>query len=70
MKKYKINYFTSTDDIIKCAIVERFNRTLRNRIYRFLSHNSTKRYINVLQDIVESYNNSFHRTIGMSPSHH
>lgn len=68
MKKYKINYFTSTDDVIKCAIVERFNRTLRNRIYRFLSHNSTKRYIDVLQDIVQSYNNSFHRTIGMAPS--
>lgn len=68
MKQHKINFFTSTDDVIKCAIVERFNRTLRSRIYRYLSHASTKRYIDVLKEIVHSYNKSFHRTIGMSPN--
>lgn len=67
-KKYKINFFTSTDDVIKCAIVERFNRTLRTRLYRYLHYYETKRYIDDLGEIVTSYNNSFHRTIQMSPS--
>uniref|UniRef100_A0A158P5N7 Integrase catalytic domain-containing protein n=1 Tax=Tetranychus urticae TaxID=32264 RepID=A0A158P5N7_TETUR len=63
-----INFFTSTDDVIKCAIVERFNRTLRTRIYRYLHYYNTRRYIDDLQKIVKSYNNSYHRTIQMSPS--
>ena len=66
--KYKINFFTTTDDATKAAIVERFNRTLRTRIYRYLYYYNTKRYIDDLEKIVQSYNNSFHRTIGMAPS--
>lgn len=66
--KYNIKFFTSTDGVIKCAIVERFNRTLRSRIYRYLFHNMTERYIDVLQKIIDSYNNSYHRTIKMTPS--
>ena len=65
--QFGINFFTSTDDVIKCAIVERFNRTLRIRIYRYLYHYNTRRYIDVINKIVASYNNSFHRTIQMAP---
>ena len=68
MEKYRVKFFTSTDDVIKCAIVERFNRTLRSRIYRYMTYKSSKRYIDVIDDIVDSYNKSFHRTIGMAPS--
>ena len=67
MKKYGINFFTTTEGVIKCAIAERFNRTLRSRIYRYLYHNNTKRYIDVLPSIIMSYNKSFHRSIKMTP---
>ena len=64
MKENNINFFTTTDDAIKCAIVERSNRTLRERIYRFMHHNKyIIRYINDLQKIVTGYNNNYHRSI-------
>uniref|UniRef100_A0A158P4A7 Integrase catalytic domain-containing protein n=1 Tax=Tetranychus urticae TaxID=32264 RepID=A0A158P4A7_TETUR len=68
MEKHNINFFTTTDDTIKCAIAERFNRTLRTRIYRYLYHTRSKRYIDALSSIVSSYNHSYHRSIKMSPS--
>ena len=67
MQSYGIHFFTTTDDTIKCALAERFNRTLRERIYRYLYHHNTNRYIDVLPRIVEAYNNSYHRTLKMSP---
>ena len=70
-KKYltenNIHSFSTSQDT-KAAIVERFIRTIQNRIYRFLSAENTLRYIDALQDIVTSYNNTRHRTIGISPS--
>lgn len=67
LKEQKIHLFHTSQDT-KCAIVERFNRTLQDKIYRYMSANQTKRYIKVLQDIVHGYNNSKHRTIGISPA--
>ena len=68
MEDYGIHFFTTTDDTIKCALAERFNRTLRERIYRYLYHHNTNRYIDALPEIVESYNNSYHRVLKMSPA--
>ena len=59
-------YFNYSDK--GACIVERFNRTLMTRIYKYMLHNNTKRYVDVLDDIVKSYNESFHRTIKCSPS--
>ena len=67
MRTYNINFFTTTDTV-KCAIVERFNRTLRERIYRYLYHTNSHRYIDNLQDLVNAYNLSYHRSIGMAPA--
>ena len=52
----------------KAAVVERFNRTLKTRIWTYFSANETKRYIDVLPEIVTAYNNSYHRSIGMPPA--
>jgi len=38
-------------------------------MWKYFTYNNTSRYVDVLQDLVYSYNNTFHRTIGMSPSH-
>lgn len=66
--KNNIIYFTTQNSTIKCAMVERVNRTLKNRIFRFMTHKGTKKYIDVLPDIVQSYNDSIHRTTKMAPS--
>ena len=68
LNSLNINHFTTTSDGIKCAIAERFNRTIRSRIYRYLFHKNTHKYNDVLQQIVDGYNNSFHRAIKMKPS--
>ena len=62
-----INFFTSKDERIKCAIVERFNRTLKKRMFTYFTARGTRRYIDILDDLLENYNNSHHRTIKMCP---
>lgn len=52
----------------KSAIIERFNRTLKEMMWKYFTANSTHRWIDVIQDLVDQYNNRKHRTIGMSPN--
>ena len=65
MRRHGISHFASESDQ-KAAVVERFNRTIKTRIYTFLSDRGTARWVDVIQDSVKAYNNSFHRTIGMA----
>ena len=57
LRKHEIEIFTSNDADIKCAIVERFNRTLMSKIYRYLTKHNSRRYLDVLPDIINNYNN-------------
>jgi transposase InsO family protein len=59
-------YYTNSEK--KAAVVERFNRTLKTRIWTYFSAQQTRKYVNVLQKIVNAYNNTVHRTIGMKPA--
>ena len=68
IKEYKINFYTSENEDIKAAVVERFNRTLKTKMWKFFTHKNTMRYVDVLDDLMHSYNNTFHRTIKMAPS--
>ena len=52
---------------MKAAIVERFNRTLKEKMWRFFTHKKSFRYMEVLKDLLTSYNNSYHRTIKTTP---
>jgi transposase InsO family protein len=67
LRKHGIQHFASNSDK-KAAIVERFNRTLKNRIFAYFTANNTTRYVDVLGDIVAGYNASYHRSIGMRPA--
>jgi len=55
-------------DLIKASVVERFNRTLKERIFRIFTHNKNTKYVDILPDILESYNNSYHRSIKTTPN--
>jgi len=63
-----INFYTTENEDIKAAVVERFNRTLKTKMWKYFTFKGTHRYVDVLDDLVYSYNNSFHRTIKMAPS--
>lgn len=52
----------------KAAIVERFNRTLKERLIKYTSEKQTRRYVDVIQDIVYNYNNTYHATLQCTPT--
>ena len=51
----------------KSVVAERFIRTLKNKIYKYMTLISKNVYIDKLNDIVDEYNNTYHRTIKMTP---
>ena len=59
------HYSVSSDR--KCAIVERANRTLRMRMSRAFTALGKPRWVDILDDLVNGYNNSYHRSIKMRP---
>ena len=63
-----IKFYTSENDEIKASVVERFNRTLKTRLYRFFTWSASYRYVDALNDIIDSYNRSYHRSIRMAPA--
>lgn len=67
LKLHNVNYYTTNNPDIKASVVERFQRTLKMKMWRFFTHNNTYRYVDILQDLLYSYNHSFHRSIKMNP---
>ena len=51
----------------KSVVAERFIRTLKNKIFKHMTAVSMNVYFDVLDDIVNKYNNTVHRTIKMKP---
>ena len=61
-----IRHFSTSGDS-KGAIIERFHRTMKGRMYRYFTAANTLKYIDILQDLVDGYNASYHRSIKMAP---
>jgi len=53
---------------VKCSIVERAQRTVRDKIYRYFTYTNSKRYVDVPQKFVDAYNDTVHSATGMVPS--
>ena len=51
----------------KSVVVERFIRTLKNKVFKHMTAVSKSIYFDVLDDIVDKCNNTVHRTIKMKP---
>ena len=49
----------------KSVVAERFIRTLKNKIFKHMTAISKNVYFDVLDDIVDKYNNTIHKTIKM-----
>jgi len=67
-KSKNINYYTSQNPDTKAAVAERVIRTLKTRLYRYFHHKKSWNYTSVLQAIVNSYNDSKHKSIGTAPN--
>ena len=57
----------STNNKGKFVVAERFTRTLKSIIYKYMTSISKNVYIDKLDDIVNEYNNTYHSTIKMKP---
>lgn len=66
MKHYKINHY-STCSVKKASIVERFNRTLKEKMWKEFSYNGNHKWLNIYDKLVNQYNDTKHRTINMKP---
>ena len=51
----------------KSVVAQRFIRTLKNKIYKYVTSISKNVYIDKLDDIVDEYDNTYHRKIKMKP---
>ena len=67
LKRHDIKFYTSENEDIKAAIVERFNRTLKTKMYRYFTAKNTRRFVDVLPDLIHTYNHTYHRSIDMAP---
>lgn len=66
LRQKDINMY-STYTTMKAAIVERFNRTLKNKMWKQFSLRGSYKWIDILQSLISEYNNTKHRIIKMKP---
>lgn len=66
MKRYKINHYSSFSST-KAAIAERLIRTLKNKLFKRLHFRGSYKWIDILDEIVATYNSTKHSTIRMKP---
>jgi hypothetical protein len=67
MTKYTIKKY-STFSTTKACIVERFNRTLKGKMFREFTARGSHEWVSILPVLMRMYNNSKHRTVGMTPT--
>ncbi|XP_067653359.1 uncharacterized protein [Haliotis asinina] len=63
LEKENITHTIARNENIKSNYVERFNRTLKSLITRYMTHNNTKRYVDILPKLVYNYNHTLHSSL-------
>ena len=57
----------STENEEKSFVVERWNRTIKNKMWKQFTKQSSTQYLDMLPEIVDEYNNSYHSSVKMTP---
>jgi len=68
LKREGIQFQVCKNSDMKCSVVERAHRTIRDRLYKYFTYKNTYRYIDVLPKFVKAYNDTVHPSTGMAPS--
>ncbi len=68
LAEHEITHFSSENDDIKAACVERFNRTIQSKLHRWFTKSRTFKWINILPKIVFTYNHTTHRSTHEAPA--
>lgn len=67
LKEKNVNHFFSRNEK-KANFAERGIKTIKSRLSRYMTQNQTHRWVDVLPNIIKSYNSTYHRTIKMAPN--
>ena len=67
LKKKNILFRVARSPDTKAAIAERLVRSIKERIWRYFTHKNTRRYIDILQKVIDAYNHSKHSGTKMEP---
>ena len=57
----------STENEEKSSVVKKWIRTMKEKMWKYFTANSTNVYMNTLSDLVKEYNNTRHSSIKMTP---
>lgn len=67
LQEENIPYITAYGHL-KANYIERWFKTFQQKLYRYMYKNNTSSFVDVVQDVVRSYNNTVHGTTGFSPA--
>ena len=67
LNKHHITLY-STENEEKSSVVERWNQTMKNRLWKMFTANNNTIYHDKLGKVVDAYNNSFHSSVKMTPA--
>ena len=67
LNENNIKLYSTNSSEIKSAVIERFNRTFKNMMYKKFTENNNTIFYNILDELVNNYNNKYHSTIKMTP---
>ncbi|WAR02810.1 YMD3-like protein, partial [Mya arenaria] len=67
MRKFDVHYFPTQNET-NASTSERAILTIKQKLYRYFNHKDNYNYLSVLQNIADSYNHTYHRTIDMQPA--
>ena len=67
LNENNIKLYSTNNSEIKSSVVERFNRTFKNMMFKKFTENNNTIFFNIIDDLVNEYNNKYHSTIKMSP---
>jgi hypothetical protein len=68
LKSEGIEFQICKNPDVKCAFIERAQRTIRGKLYKYFTYKNSYRFIDVLRKCITGYNATFHSTTGMAPS--
>ena len=67
LNENSIKLYSTNNYEIKSSVVESFNRTFKNMMYKKFTENNNTIFYNIIDDLVNAYNNKYHSTIKMTP---
>ena len=63
---HKLVELYSSENEEKSCVIERFNRTIKEKMFKYFSANNTRKYVDVFDLLVDQYNNAVHSSIKMT----